>query len=301
MPSSRCDQRDDQPLSKATCAPSLLVAQAYDLNDPYHNDSCYGKEKCHDNSPFNITWNQTGCFGYCESVKTTNWYMGPIHPRAKKAVGTRLARVGAVVAYNKPGHANGPTISGCVLAGSKLTVTFNKTMLSGEAITINPYYKGDATVKGKAYPGLGSKMEVLTNASTFCMQLGGTGPGGCRDDGTGKPVPAVALGAEASGHPPKAPSYWVAVDIAVGAAGEVVLDLAKAGGVANAVRYAWTGDCCSENPPTYKKRPQTTIGQIVCLCHARSIVAEKDPHNRAVSVQLGPLPAGLLSDLRDDL
>ena len=72
--------------------PNVFVAQAYDLNDPYHNDSCYGKVHCHDNSPFNISWNETECFGYCSSVKTTNWYMGPIHPRLKKPAGQRQPR-----------------------------------------------------------------------------------------------------------------------------------------------------------------------------------------------------------------
>ena len=76
--------------------------------------------KCHDNSKpsdRNLTsWGQ--CTGYCDSVCTTNWYMGPIHPRDKKPVGDRLAAVGAVVAYKKTGHSNGPTISRCKKAGS---------------------------------------------------------------------------------------------------------------------------------------------------------------------------------------
>ena len=57
------------------------MAQAYDLNDPFHNDSCYGKMKCHDNSePSDMNLTSWGsCTGYCESVRTTNWYMGPIH------------------------------------------------------------------------------------------------------------------------------------------------------------------------------------------------------------------------------
>ncbi len=57
--------------------PRTFVAQAYDLNDPYHNDSCYGKYHCHDNSrpeDDNLTsWGS--CTSYCESVRTTNWYM----------------------------------------------------------------------------------------------------------------------------------------------------------------------------------------------------------------------------------
>ena len=67
---------------------NVFVAQGYDLGDPWSNDTCYGKMKCHDNSvPPAGGWG--GCTGYCESVKTTNWYMGPIHGRDKKPVGAR--------------------------------------------------------------------------------------------------------------------------------------------------------------------------------------------------------------------
>eukprot|EP00662_Eupelagonemidae_sp_cell21_P042891 gene42891-22727_t len=40
--------------------------------------------------------------------------MGPIHPRDKKP----------------KGYSNGPTIAGCSMAGSKVTVRFNKTLLA---------------------------------------------------------------------------------------------------------------------------------------------------------------------------
>ena len=126
--------------------PNSFVAQAYDLNDPYHNDSCYGKYHCHDNSEpkdDNVTsWGS--CTGYCDSVKTTNWYMGPIHPRDKKPVGERLAASAAVIAYGHKGHSNGPTISGCTMSGDKITISFNKTMLAEggatDALKIQPYY-----------------------------------------------------------------------------------------------------------------------------------------------------------------
>ena len=82
------------------------------------------------------------CTGYCESVRTTNWYMGPIHPRDKLPVGKRLAATSAVVAYGKKGHSNGPTISGCKVSGGKVVITFNKTLLEeggeADAIKIQP-------------------------------------------------------------------------------------------------------------------------------------------------------------------
>ena len=136
---------------------------------------------------------------------------------------------------------------------------------------------------------LGSKMHVLTNASLFCMQTGVNKPKGltgrtytlpqvnssmplsrhvsdrirllagtdpdpsttpCRDDGTGK-VPAV------HGAFDDIKTTWVAVDITVGADGvSLELDLAGANITeAYAIRYAWQGDCCSENPATSEPCP----------------------------------------------
>ena len=89
------------------------------------------------------------------------------------------------------------------------------------------------------------------NASVFCMQLGGEG---CLDDGTGKGFPLSK---------DDVANAWVTVDIAKPhndtASNEVVLDLSKTNatrfGTVFAVRYAWTGDCCSESPPSSKPCP----------------------------------------------
>lgn len=35
----------------------------------------------------------------------------------------------------------------------------------------------------------------------------------------------------------------------MGANDALTIDLTKTNGVAYAIRYGWTGDCCSENPP----------------------------------------------------
>ena len=225
--------------------PNVFTAQAFDLNDPYANISCYGKTKCHDNTPWNMSWPPT-CHGYCDSVRTSNFYMGPIHPRDKRPVGKRLGQQGAVAAYGKPGHITGPTLSGCAVEDNKITLRFNKTLLAGrgaaaDAIKIQPYYDGSAVVGGKAYNEVGSKMQVLLNASLFCMQLGGRGGQPCRDDGTG-----VGFNTSFDDN-----TVWKTVNIVSGAnPNEVVVDLARTNGTAFAIRYGWTGDCCSENPPS---------------------------------------------------
>ena len=140
--------------------PNTFVAQGYDLNDPFRNDSCYGTFKCHDNTPAPPGGWGRGCDEYCASVKTTNWYMGPIHPRDKKPVGARLAKLGAVVAYKKKGWSNGPTIAGCSVAAGKVTIRFNATLMAeggADAISLQPYYRGNETDEhGKPITTIGS-------------------------------------------------------------------------------------------------------------------------------------------------
>ena len=78
----------------------VFVAQAFDLNEPFSNTTCYKATGCHDNTPVPPGgWNVSGCDQYCASVRTTNFYMGPIHPRDKKPVGVRLAKASMAVAY----------------------------------------------------------------------------------------------------------------------------------------------------------------------------------------------------------
>eukprot|EP00041_Stephanoeca_diplocostata_P041816 m.9016 g.9016 ORF g.9016 m.9016 type:complete len:214 (+) comp6809_c0_seq1:45-686(+) len=118
----------------------------------------------------------------------------------------------------------------CSIIG-KITLSFNKTLLTEggtmDKIIVQPYNVASGA----------SKMFVLTNGSDFCMQSNGRG-GGCRDDGTGRQFPVLQ-------------NSWVAVDIAEGTnPNEIVVDLSKTNGTAYAIAYAWTGDCCSENPPT---------------------------------------------------
>jgi hypothetical protein len=179
--------------------------------------------------------------------------MGPIHPRTKKPVGLRLAQTASVVAYSSKGYSNGPTIAGCSKSDGKITVSFNKTMLAEggalDAIKIQPYYDGTAVVKNKAYLSVGSKMEVLTNVSQFCLQQP------CHPSEV--ELHLASLSDASTGHPkPSSPSAWVFVDIVPGTnPNEVVVDLSKVNGTVYAIRYGWTGDCCSEDPPTASPCP----------------------------------------------
>eukprot|EP00051_Salpingoeca_urceolata_P015083 m.193183 g.193183 ORF g.193183 m.193183 type:complete len:335 (+) comp18286_c0_seq1:1036-2040(+) len=216
--------------------PNTFLAQAFDLNDPWANISCYHDGCCPNN--FHPKGNCDSCLGpnhYCENLTATNYYMGPIHPRDKKPVGERLAQGAAVVVYGKPGVVTGPTLSGCSVTGNTLTVKFNKTLLGHDSIKVQDY--------PRQYNA--SKFDVLLNASMFCFQT--TGRGGsawCMDDGFGGPSPGQAAHGDFD-------KVWVPVDI-VGAASDntITVSLEKSGGVIYGIRYGMVGDCCSEYAPT---------------------------------------------------
>ena len=236
--------------------PNTFVAQAYDLNDPFANSSCYYDHCCpHASLNMSVCTQHAfeGCKEYCTAAEKTGFYMGPIHPRSKKQVGVRLAQGAAVTAYGVAGPVTGPTVSGCTMeeGSGAITVRFNRTLLTTAGqIVVQDYFRGEPGQPGS------SMMEVLVNASGFCMQAVG-GPtsgekgGGlvpCLDDGTGHPLPN---GTYDSGE------NWVTVDVALGSeAGTLEIDLAKAGGRAVfGVRYAWNGTCCDNNPPTTAECP----------------------------------------------
>lgn len=252
--------------------PNTFLAHAYDLSDPYGNISCY-KDRCCDNNwnPNNTLAQCHGCsshFGgatvsgiqpYCEMGDATPFYMGPIHPRVKKPVGVRLAKAAMAVAYKKGAATVGPTLSGCTKLGTKITLTFNKTLLGSGGLTVRPQSEwGYADRRA-------SMMDVLVNKSAWCIQIKEMGkrqPPECWDDGYGHTgpagpyydieQPAASLPCIKPGHcPPPPPPFagfaWMPVDIAAGSDPNTVeVDLAVSGGVAFAIRYAWVGggDCC---------------------------------------------------------
>ena len=182
-----------------------------------------------------------------------------IHPRSKKQVGVRLAQGAAVSSYGQTGPVTGPTLSGCAMSATKITIKFNTTLLTGGAMEVQKYFKGVTDPETGKPTGGSSMMQVLVNASAFCLQthadpilgLGESGHGGpqdCWDDGAGH---TLGPGNYDSGE------NWITVDVVAGSApGTVEVDLTKAGGrPIFGVRYAWKGTCCDGNPATFEPCP----------------------------------------------
>ena len=154
-----------------------------------------------------------------------------------------MARWPARDRYGAGGCGTGPTLAGCRVDGPRgtLTLSFNATLLGADSVAVVPG-------EWQTWPGA-SKMHVLTDPALFCMQAKGHGAAAeCIDDGTGR----------ASGPGPwdDTQKTWVAVDIAQAGPHTITVDLAKAGGKAFAIRYAWQvggprgGYCCTERPPS---------------------------------------------------
>ena len=219
--------------------PNSFLAHAFDLEDPWGNITCY-RVHC---DPMNYTNPKChGCEGYDNSVALTNFYMGGIHPRVKKPLGERLAQAAYGQVYNAPDvQVSGPVLSGCTLEGSKLTITFNSTLLGKDSMLVDTYYK----------PTNASYVQILTNETLFCLQTAaGTSRDNsvCNDDGSGKAVP----------HPFTSGVFdsldtWPMVNVEASGTASIVADVTGYEGKVFGVRYAWMqgyNGCCGLHPPT---------------------------------------------------
>lgn len=245
--------------------PNTFLAQAYDLDDPWANEICYSWKCCAHNFNKSACYPQltkiglpnTGCEHYCEVLQSTSIFMGGIHPRDKQPVGRRLGLAAAKQVYNIIDDNLGPTITGCDLSGSILTVNFDG------ALNVQDYNR--TLIPGPNGFGM-SAMQVLTNMSYFCVESICTphyGPSGhwiCSDGDLSESTdvwdtdayndqhfnidPALKL----QGRPPENPfDYnWQFVNVKSASDTSVVVDLSTLNGSQPvAIRYAWQSfSCC---------------------------------------------------------
>lgn len=168
--------------------PRTFLAHAYDLADPWNLDNvCYWADCCgprfgcdgthcrrsgHEDpakcrSMTALTGGPDACENYCRVLGRTPMTvpsLGPLHSRLHQPIGARLAAAAARAVYGVGTHsAEGPTIAGCAVVGAargdRLVLTFNQSLLSGEALVLRP-----------PRHARGSMFEVLVNESQFCLQ-----------------------------------------------------------------------------------------------------------------------------------
>ena len=109
---------------------NTFSAVTYDAGDP-----CEGGNQCCVNSKDG----QGGWPCMAGEAPYTGQFMGGIHPRVKKIVGTRLARAARAHVYNDTTVVwTGPVLSGCSLDGSSLRLQFDRPKLKDDTIMVLP-------------------------------------------------------------------------------------------------------------------------------------------------------------------
>ena len=167
--------------------PNTFAAQAFDTGDP-----CQGGSQCCLN-------NKDGQGGWpCESGEApyTGQFMGGIHPRVKKIVGTRLAKAARALAYgDKDEIWTGPVLDSCVVAQSgQITLSFDQAMMKDDVIQVlAETVKGIDLSRGpdgSAGGWTSDQLQVLQNfgsSSPMEVQLNGAS-GGELSDGIWLPI-----------------------------------------------------------------------------------------------------------------
>jgi hypothetical protein len=206
--------------------------------------------------------------------------MGSIHPRSKAPVGDRLAKAAFNTVFGGKAAFTGPTLAGCALTGSTLTIQFDRTMLRGDKVVLQkfnepnftPYYHGHGN---PMFHG-GSQLYVQTEASSFCIETlhtnesdssspvycptwaGGVGQSSTRPAPAGRFPTFGGNGATTDNDPNQFNEGWINLPIGPGATpSSISVDLSPLNGAApTAVKYAWgIIDCCDlTDPATFTSR-----------------------------------------------
>ena len=168
-------------------------------------------------------------------------------------MGDRLGRAMYNTVYGGAGAFTGPTLSGCSVSGTSLSVAFNTTLLRGDTLALQSLQRAG-----------GSQLFVQVNASLFCMEpqclLNATSGRCAQVDPSDKHSPIAFVCPTWAGgdgttvfEQGMLGSGWVGLNFTAAASGTAIdVDLTPLAGAApTAVRYAWgVVDCCDHTDPT---------------------------------------------------
>jgi len=111
-------------------AENVFNAQAFDAGDP-----CSGGGKCCTNS----VDGSTGWPCMSGDAPYTSQFMGGIHPRVKKIVGTRLAKAARKFVYGDDGIIwTGPVLRSCTVQGHAIMLNFDQALMKEDAVMVLP-------------------------------------------------------------------------------------------------------------------------------------------------------------------
>ncbi len=242
--------------------PATFIAQAYDLDDewgpalgPCFASAWQGHPGWACCKPgYNATLcngRETKCEPACAAAAGTP-SLGGIHPRSKAHVGNRLGRAAFNSVYGGSGSVTGPTLASCAVAGTQLTIEFNRTLLRGDSLALQSIASAG-----------GSQLWVQTNASLFCMEpqcVVNATTGACETIDPSKPRSPIAefcapySGGDGTTVQPRGvfDSGWTQLNFTAASSASIVVDLTPlAGRAPTAVRYAWgILNCCDLSDPT---------------------------------------------------
>ena len=161
--------------------PNTFVAQAFDTGDP-----CSGGNQCCTNSKDA----QGGWPCMSGEAPYTGQFMGGIHPRVKKIVGTRLAKAARAIAYgDKKQIWSGPILESCVVQGGSIQLTFQEDKLLDDTIMVLQDTVSQVDVGGawQWTPDMLQLVSQMMPQSPMEVQLNGNTTG-TLDDGVWVPV-----------------------------------------------------------------------------------------------------------------
>ena len=116
--------------------PNTYHASAYDFGDTWDGYICYVNSCCVPTSYALGAECDGDHRGLWDNISTP-FYMNQLHPRPKQGLAKRGAQAALATLYGLGGPAAGPVISGCVLSGASLTISFNETLLAGESVAVS--------------------------------------------------------------------------------------------------------------------------------------------------------------------
>lgn len=238
--------------------PNTFFAQAYDLDDEWGPASgpCFNEWQCC--TPYNDTACRAGtnnkpslCTNACNSAYTPTH--GAIHPRSKKQVGDRLGNAYYNAIAGGTAAFTGPTLAGCVLSSTGLTINFDTNLLKNDKLKLNTWSLPWTPPIRHAAPLGGSFLFVQTNATEYCNEaIPARNSTGGRIAGN-MTCPKWAGGTGAITDNINYNSDWIMLNFTLASSGTgVEVDLSPLNGsVPTAVRYAWgIVQCCNHADPT---------------------------------------------------
>ena len=106
----------------------------------------------------------------------TTFMMGPIHPRAKRIVGRRMALAAAETAYGRKDLvSNGPTLQNCSVVGDSVHIQFDAARLKDDAVHVLKGLHAGYDLPSTMAASL--CMDLDDNVSSpFCSSFGGVTP-----------------------------------------------------------------------------------------------------------------------------